>query len=251
MSSIAISSIVLAVVFGGALLGMFLRRLLPQHHLSDNSRAVVLIAMGLVSTMTALVLGLLISSAKNSFDTLSSEVIGTSSKVIVLDRVLANYGQDTKEARDLLRNFVANVLDRIELESSADHTHLVVPPREMDSLYDKIQELLPKDDRQRSLRADALSILKEIRQMRWLLYEQQSASMPLPVLVLLASWLTVLFISFGLFAPANGTVVFSLFVAAFSVSGAICLILQLYTPHAALIKLSGKALRTAFAQLGS
>ncbi len=104
-----------------------------------------MVAMGLVATMTALVLGLLISSAKNSFDTLSSEIIGTSSKVILLDRVLANYGQDTKEARDLLRKVVADVLDRIEREQPADPTHSVVPSGEIDSLYDKIHGLLPKE----------------------------------------------------------------------------------------------------------
>lgn len=251
MSPIAISSIVLAVVFGGALLGMFLSTLLPKNHLSDNSKGIVMAAMGLVATMTALVLGLLISSAKNSFDMLSSEIIGMSSKVILLDRVLATYGHDAKEARDLLRNVVANILDRVELEKSADPTNRIVPPRDMDPLDDKIQGLLPKDDRQRSLRAEAFSLLKEIRQTRWLMYEQQSASVPLPVLILLVSWLTVLFISFGLYAPANGTVIISLSVAALSVSGAIFLILQLYTPHYALINVSIRALRTTLTQLGS
>ena len=250
MSCIAISSIVLAIIFGGALLGMFLRTLLPQNHLSDNSKGVVMVAMGLVATMTALVLGLLISSAKNSYDTLSNEIIETSSKVIMLDRVLTNYGQDTKEARNLLRNIVANVLARIEREKS-DPSRLVVPTRDMDSLYDKIHGLLPKDDRQGSLRADALGILKEIRQTRWLMYEQQSASIPLPVLILLVSWLTVLFISFGLYAPTNGTVIASLLASAVSVSGAIFLILELYTPHYALIKLSGTTLRAAYTQLGN
>jgi hypothetical protein len=251
LNSIAISSVALAVVFGGALLGMFLCTLLPQNHLSDNSKGVVMVAMGLVATMTALVLGLLISSAKNSFDTLSSEIIGTSSKVILLDRVLANYGQDTREARDLLRKVVADVLGRIEREQPADPTHSVVPSGEIDSLYDKIHGLLPKDDRQASLRAEALGIVREVRQTRWLIYEQQSASIPLPVLVLLVSWLTVLFISFGLYAPVNGTVIASLLAAAVSVSGAIFLIVELYTPHYALVKLSGAALHTAFTQLGN
>jgi hypothetical protein len=251
MNSVAISSIVLAVVFGGALFGMFLRTLLPQNHLSDNSKGVVMVAMGLVATMTALVLGLLISSAKNSFDTLSSEIIGTSSKVILLDRLLANYGQDTKEARDLLRNIVADALDRIEREKSADPMHSIIPSAEIDRLYDKIHGLLPKDDRQGSLRAEALGILREVRQTRWLIYEQQSASIPLPVLILLVSWLTVLFISFGLYAPANGTVIVSLLASAVSVSGAIFLIVELYTPHYALVKLSGATLRTAFTQLGN
>jgi len=250
MSSIAISSIVLALVFGGAMLGMALRKLLPQNHLSDDSKDIVRIAMGLVATMTALVLGLLISSAKSSFDALSSEITGTSSKIILLDRTLADYGVDTKAARDLLRSTVANVIDQMELKKLAD-PHLPAPTREMDSIYYKIQGLLPKDDRQRSFQADALSILKEIRQTRWLMYEQQSGSISMPMLIVLVSWLTALFVSFGLYAPANGTVVVSLLVSALSVSAATLLILEMYSPHRVLTKISSVALRAALTQLGN
>jgi hypothetical protein len=250
MSSIAISSIVLALVFGGAMLGMALRKLLPQNHLSDDSKDIVRIAMGLVATMTALVLGLLISSAKSSFDALSSEITGTSSKIILLDRTLADYGVDTKAARDLLRSTVANVIDQMELKNLAD-PHLPAPTREMDSIYYKIQGLLPKDDRQRSFQADALSILKEIRQTRWLMYEQQSGSISMPMLIVLVSWLTALFVSFGLYAPANGTVVVSLLVSALSVSAATLLILEMYSPHRVLTKISSVALRAALTQLGN
>ena len=250
MSSIAISSIVLALVFGGAMLGMALRKLLPQNHLSDDSKDIVRIAMGLVATMTALVLGLLISSAKSSFDALSSEITGTSSKIILLDRTLADYGVETKAARDLLRSTVANVIDQMELKNLAD-PHLPAPTREMDSIYYKIQGLLPKDDRQRSFQADALSILKEIRQTRWLMYEQQSGSISMPMLIVLVSWLTALFVSFGLYAPANGTVVVSLLVSALSVSAATLLILEMYSPHHVLTKISSVALRAALTQLGN
>ncbi len=251
MSSIATSSIVFACVFGGALLGMFLRKLLPQHHLSDDSKSVVMIAMGLVATMTALVLGLLISSAKNSFDALNSEITATSSKIILLDRALALYGPETKEARDLLRSTVAAVLDRMESKRSANPGEMLASTRQVESVYDKIQGLLPKDDRQRSFQADALSILKEIRQTRVLIYEQQSTSISMPMLIILVSWLTVLFISFGLYAPTNGTVVTSLLVSALSVSCAILLILELYTPYRRLIKISGAPLRAALMQLGN
>ncbi|MGC2763936.1 MAG: hypothetical protein WB607_00400, partial [Candidatus Acidiferrum sp.] len=163
MSSIAVSSIVLAVVFGGALLGMFLRTLLPQNHLSDASKNVVMIPMGLVATMTALVLGFLISSAKTSFDALSSEIMGTSSRVILLDRMLANYGQDAKEARDLLRSAVADAIDGMESKEIANPRFSRTSMRDMESLYEKIQGLVPKDDRQRLFQAEALSILKEIQ----------------------------------------------------------------------------------------
>jgi hypothetical protein len=251
MSSIAISSIVFAFVFGGALLGMFLRKLLPQNHLSDDSKGIVMIAMGLVATMTALVLGLLISSAKSSFDALSHEETGTSSDIILLDRTLALYGTDTREARDLLRSAVANALDKMELKKPATPAHLAVSTRESDSIFEKIQGLLPKDDRQRSLKAEALSILREIRQTRWLMYEQRVTSISMPMLIILVLWLTVLFISFGLYAPANGTVVTSLLVSTLSVSCAIFLILDLYSPYEGLIKISSMPLRAALTQLGN
>jgi hypothetical protein len=110
MSSIAISSIVFACVFGGAMLGMFVHAVLPQHHLSSESKDVVKLAMALVATLCALVLSLLIASAKGSYDAQSSELTQMSAKVVLLDRVLAHYGPETKETRDLLRGSVARIL---------------------------------------------------------------------------------------------------------------------------------------------
>ncbi|HMD08353.1 MAG TPA: hypothetical protein VKH63_12515 [Candidatus Acidoferrum sp.] len=251
MSSSVMSSIVFAFVFGGALLGMFMRKLLPQNHLSDDSKGIVMIAMGLVATMTALVLGLLISSAKSSFDALSSEMTEISSKIILLDQTLADYGPDAKEARDLLRSLLVRVIDQMELKKPANPTEIAVTTREMHSLYYKIQGFSPKGDSQRSFQADALSILKEIRQTRWLIYAQHSTSISMPMLIILVSWLTALFISFGLYAPANGTVVTSLLVAALSVSCAVLLILELYSPYYGLIKISSAPLSAALTQLGN
>jgi hypothetical protein len=203
-----------------------------------------------VDSDSPLVLGLLISSAKSSFDALSHEITGTLSDIILLDRTLALYGTETKETRDLLRSAVANGLDLMEMKH-ADPAHLAVSTRDTDSIFEKIQGLLPKDDRQRSLKAEALSILREIRQTRWLMYEQRVTSISIPMLIILVLWLTVLFISFGLYAPTNGTVVASLLVSALSVSCAIFLILELYTPYRGLIKISSATLSAALAQLGN
>lgn len=251
MSTIVISSIVFAFVFGGALLGMFLSKVLPQNHLSDESKEIVRISMGLVATMTALVLGLLISSAKGSFDELSSEITGASAKIILLDQTLALYGTETKEARDLLRSAVANALGHLEMKRPANPTEIAVITRKMHSLYEKIQGLSPKDERQRSLQGESLSTLKDLRQTRWLIYEQETTSISIPMLIILVSWLTVLFISFGLFARANVTVVISLLVSALAVSGATLLILDLYSPYHGLIKISSAPLRAALTQLSN
>jgi len=246
MSSTIISLIVFACVFGGALLGIFLHAVLPQHHLSSESKDIVKLGMGLVGTMAALVLGLLVASAKGSYDTQSAELTQMSANIALLDRALALYGPETKEARALLRGAVARILD--QMWSSASLSVPTAAGGEI--LYEKIQGLSPKNDTQRSLQGQALSMAVDLGKTRWLMYEQATTSVSMPLVVVLVCWLTAIFISFGLFAPFNGTVVASLFVSALSVSGAIFLILEMYTPYAGVIQLSSAPLRAALAHLG-
>jgi hypothetical protein len=246
MSSTIISLIVFACVFGGALLGIFLHAVLPQHHLSSESKDIVKLGMGLVGTMAALVLGLLVASAKGSYDTQSAELTQMSANIALLDRALALYGPETKEARNLLRGAVARILD--QMWSSASLSVPTAAGGEI--LYEKIQGLSPKNDTQRSLQGQALSMAVDLGKTRWLMYEQATTSVSMLLVVVLVCWLTAIFISFGLFAPFNGTVVASLFVSALSVSGAIFLILEMYTPYAGVIQLSSAPLRAALAHLG-
>lgn len=200
--------------------------------------------------MAALVLGLLIASAKGYNDTQSTELTEVSAKIVLLDRVLAHYGPETKEARDLLRGAVVRILDRTWSKDRTNPSQLEPPYVGNEVFYDKIQGLSPKDDSQRSLQAQALSIAISFGQTHWLMYEQSTTSVSIPLLVVLVFWLTVIFISFGLFAPPNATVVASLFISALSVSGAIFLILEMYTPYSGLIQISSAPLRAVLAHLG-
>jgi hypothetical protein len=250
VNSIAVSLIVFACGFGGAVCGILLRRALPQDHLSSDSKAVVTMSMGLVATMAALVLGLLISSAKNFYDAQSAELTQMSAKVVLLDRLLAHYGPETKEVRDLLRGTVPTVSIESGL-TNADNLQCwpYRPPARKLSLC-KIQALSPKDDRQRSLQAQALSTVVGLIQTRWLMYEQGSDSVSGPMLAILVFWLATIFISFGLLAPRNAAVITALFVAGVSVSGGIVLILEMYTPFGGLIEISSAPLRATLAHLG-
>ena len=103
MNALAISLVAFGCIFGGMLLGIFLRTVLPEHHLSDDSKDVLKLGIGIMGTLAALVIGLLIASAKGNFDTMNSGIIQTGSKIILLDRLMAQYGPETREARDLLR----------------------------------------------------------------------------------------------------------------------------------------------------
>ena len=138
MSSITISLIVLACVFGGALLGLLLHAVLPQHHLSSETKDIVKLGMGLVGTMSALVLGLLVASAKNSYDTQSAELTQLSANIALLDRGLALYGPETKETRALLRDVVVRFHNQMWSKDAASRS---APPSRGGILYENIQGL--------------------------------------------------------------------------------------------------------------
>lgn len=252
MSSMAVSSIAFGCVFGGALLGMFLRGVLPEHHLNTDSKDVVKLGMGLIATMSALVLALLIASAKGSYDTQRSEVTQMSADIIQLDRVLVHYGPQAKPARDLERDLVMAGIASIWSERSFHTGEL--NSRTMKEkggrFFDEIQQLSPQNDYQRSLMGQVLQISADLGHVRSLLLEQTGGSIPMPFLVVLVFWLSMIFASFGLFAPANSTVIAVLFVCALSVAGAIFLILELDQPFAGLIRISDEPMRRALAILG-
>ena len=174
-----------------------------------------------------------------------------STNVILLDRILARYGPETKKARDVLRS-AALSLDRNWSEDTSRSERLDSSAMKAAgaSFYEKIQELTPRNDFQRSLQGQALQTALSLGQTRSLLLEQAGSSIPTPFLVVLVFWLSIIFTSFGLFAPYNATVVATLFVCALSVSGAIFLILELDSPFAGLLQISDVPLRDAIAHLG-
>src|SRR5262245_14975088 len=250
MSAMATGGIVFTCVFGGALLGIVLGRILPEQHLSSESKDVVKLGMGLLATMAALVLSLLVASAKSSYDTQRGELTQVAANVVLLDRVMAHYGSESKDARDLLRRFVAGLLDQMGPQGGSGLDQPNLTSIGLENLYEKIQALSPQNEAQRSLRADARQITIDLGRTRSLLSAQRGSTIPLPFLVILIFWITVIFASFGLFAPRNATVVATLLVCALSVSGAIFLILEMDQPFQGFIQVSSAPLRTALAHLG-
>jgi len=244
VSNTTVSLVILALLCGGAVAGKLLRAALPGHHVDDASKGTVLLGTGLVVTMSALVLGLLVGSANSSFDAQREDVAQMSARVVLLDRALAYYGPEAKEARDVLRTLATRAAETIASQQTAP------PPIRAEGLFNRIMQLSPKDDAQRASRQEALQLLTQIDQTRWLAYEQRRTPFPRPLLVVVVGWLTLVFVSFGLFAPANGTVAASLFLTALSVSGAVLLILELYSPYTGLIRVSAEPVRAAVEQLG-
>jgi hypothetical protein len=249
MSAMAIAGIVFACVFGGALLGMFVRSALPEGHLSGDTKDVVKVAIALIATMAALVLSLLISSAKSAYDGRSSELVQMSADLVLLDRMLAHYGPETKDTRSFLRNAIAAAIERYWPANGVRTASLNPTGSPFETIYDQIEKLSPQNDYQRYLQTQALTATTNLGRMRILLFEKLGSAIPMPFLVVMVFWLTIIFASFGLFAPSNAVVVTVFVVCALSVSGALFLILELDRSYEGMIQVSSAPLRLALARL--
>ena len=251
MNSTITGALVFACLFGAGLLGVRVRAALPEDHLSSETKDAVKFGMGLVATMAALVLGLLVASTKGAYDTQKNEVAQMAAKIVFLDRVLANYGSESAESRDLLRHSVGSAINHMWPDKKSSQAAQLDPSVSSgEAFFNSIQKLSPQNDVQRSLKSQAAQIATDLGQMRWLLFEQTETSISVTMLIVLISWLAIIFMSAGLFAPPNATVIIALMLAALSVSGAIFLILELDMPFDGVIQISQKPMYNALAHLG-
>jgi Protein of unknown function (DUF4239) len=251
VTSFEIGLLVLAFVFGGALAGMFLGRLLPLHHLGEETKSVVNLATGTLSVLSALVIGLLTSFAKDDFDAQTKLIQNSAADLILLDRVMRQYGPETGEARDLLRRYTAlKIALTWPEENAADGPRLDNPTAlaMLEGLQEKLLTLTPANEAQRWLQSRALQIGVELSEDRWLLAENEG-SIPPAFLATLVLWLTVLLAGFGLFAPRHATVATALFVCALSLSAAIFLILEMDRPFDGFISVSAEPMQAALAHM--
>jgi hypothetical protein len=250
VDALLIAAAAFLVILGGAGFGTYLQKVLPEHHLNQETRDAIRIGIGLIATMAALVLGLLLASAKGSFDTKSDEVRMSAAHVILLDRNLRQYGPDADGARQLLREALQTRLHVGWVDTA--RMQVVDPttgPLSLELLQERLRDLAPSSPAQRLLQARALQLAGDLAQTRWLLVEQIGGSIPIPFLVLLVLWLAIIFASIGLFAPRNATVYAVEVVCALSVASALFLIIEMDRPFGGLLHISDLPLRTALEYL--
>jgi hypothetical protein len=247
-----IASIIFAFMLGGMLLGSTLRVILPDDHTQADSKDILMTSAGMMATLIALIIGLLVTSAEHTYDVTTLSITQTGAKVITLDYYLSRYGPEAKEVRELLPQAIATGIERIwpnESKHGADLAKME-SETEMADVYNKIRELSPKNDSHKYLQTQALKLIDDIMQSRWMLIEQSQTKLPRVFLVVLTFWLTVLFAQFGLLAPRNRTAMSALFICAISISGAIFLILELNQPLEGTINVSSAPLHKALLLIG-
>jgi hypothetical protein len=250
MSPAVLSCLIFALTLGGIVLGALLRSTLPQHHLSKESQDVVRLGVGLIATIAALVLGLLIAAAKGSFDTRSGQVKQITADVILIDALLEQYGPEALPIRSEMRKVIGPFADRLWHEKPAAAAAPFAMNAATESVYVAIQALSPRNDLQRSLQSRAAQVSTDLAQTRLLLFAESDSAIPAPFIAILAFWLIIIFASFSLFAALNVTVFTFLSLFALSASCAIFLILELSEPFTGLLMIPSAPLRNALGALG-
>ena len=252
MSPVGIGLVTFACAFGGALVGNYIRTLLPPTHLSKESQDIMRLGMGLVATMTALLLGLVTAAARSSFDNQDAAIRTSMSNVLTVDRLLARYGPETKPTRDLLKEAVAYRLQTTWPEDGSASPGFVQaqPSIAIEQIENQILQLSPTTDTQRWFKSEALKLSEDIMKTRWRVLGSQGGSVPFAFLVVVIFWLTVTFTSFGLYAEQNASVIAVLIVSALSVAAAVFLILELDGPFTGVIKVPSASVRYTLENLG-
>jgi hypothetical protein len=252
MHSIVVALVVLVCTFGGALFGMVVGPRLPAPHVSKETKRVVDLGMGVLATLSGLVLGLLVSTSKTAFDTTENEVKEISAKLVLLDHVLARYGAETIPVRARIRGYVERKIEEVWSAHAARTSRIeTAAGADLESALDGLNALSPTTEAQRGLKARALTIAGDIAQARWLLIEGNVGSViPRAFLAIVVFWLTILFVSYGLFAPRNAVSIIAIFVCALSMATALFLVMELSQPFAGIIHIPSAAARNALANMG-
>jgi len=249
VSIIGIGLIVFVVAMSGAFFGIYLQKIIPRHHRNPASKDAIKISTGLVATMAAVVLGFMVASAKDSFEQKRRQLEHVGAIAMHLDAILDLYGPEANGARAALRH----VLERAtKLLSGSDPSILPVmqPSPFMHQLDSAVAQLVPVNDTQREVKNAALQLCFELGMQRWVLVEQRTGFIELTYVWILTLWLLFIFVGFGLFAPANYTVMIAFFIAAFSVSCAIVLVIELDRPLTGFIRLPADPLEFTLQNMG-
>jgi len=249
MSALGIALLVLACALGAALVGILAK--LPDNHLTTQSQDVVKLVMGLIATMAALVLSLLIASANTAHEAQVNELKTASANIVLLDRTLEFYGPEAKAARDAMRDVVRETHDRVWV-SGGVRIETLNSSSTQDAARNAtalILNLSPKTDLQKTMKNLAIGQAESIMRSRLLMLEQREAAIPWPFLSVLIFWISTLFLGFGLFVRRNATVAIALAVGALSVAAAIFLIMELGDPYRGFMRISDKPVLHALAQI--
>jgi hypothetical protein len=250
MTSVVLGFGVFILLSLTSLAALHLHPRLRGDQLDDKTHDAVKVGVGMVVVLSALVLGLLIASAKTTFDTATRDLKRFSTQIVLLDRTLRAYGPEAAPARSLVEHYVELALAGTW---PTDQKPAVVEDPEAEQLLYQLQGailgFMPEGPKQRALSDELKAEVRRLIELRWSLVEQAAESLNVPLLSVLLIWLMLVFASFGYNAPRNALVIITFVLCAASIGGALFLVIQMNRPFEGLIKISPAPLQNTLAHV--
>ena len=249
MGEILVGLVIFACLVGAALTSLMVYPRFPEHHRQDDTSAVVRLAANLFVVMSSLVLGLMINSAKNTFESIDHNVHAYATELILLDRTLRQYGPEADAVRQPLVAYVQRVVATSSQNSETTLVANQLSEHLLTEIGTRLNALTLSDATHGPLLQDARQRLQKVLEMRWVLIEQSEGAIPWPLIAMLVAWLALIFASFGFRAPKNVITLATYVVSAALIAGAIYLILDMDVPFSGPIQISPAPLERALAEL--
>lgn len=252
MSALSFAAFVFIAIFVAALAGFWCQRFLPENFTDDATEASVRAVLGMLSMLTAVVMGFLTANAKNAFDHASKIAADTAVRMVSIDRGLANFGDDAKPLRDRLKQFAEDWIDTINSPAGDAHADLRALQRaeELEQFVKAIQKLEVASETQADYRDKVVDLSLAILYDRWVLKTERAAATPTVFLLVLLAWLALEFFIFGLFSNQNTAIILATFLGAVMVASAFFLVLDLEGPMTGPMRISTENLERAVVIMG-
>ncbi|GLK88054.1 bestrophin-like domain [Pseudomonas turukhanskensis] len=240
---------IFACLFSAALLMMRFCPMLPSRHRDEETSTVVRLLANLFVVMTSLVFGLLINSAKNTFEAIDADVHVFATKMIILDRALRTYGPNADEARKRLEEYVQQAIDHPSHSDDALHQKPSVTAQYLDRVGEALRVIKPPDRYHETMLVEARQQYHGLMEQRWKVLEQSEGVIPQPLIVMLVAWMTLIFAAFGYHAPRNAMMVGMFGVSALLIAVSVALVLDMDIPFSGPIQISDAPQRRALAEI--
>ena len=249
MTNFTISVLTFVLLSSVSLLTMYFHARLPERHRDAETLATVSRNANIFVVITSLVFGLLITSAKNTFEAVDRNQHNYGTELILFDRILRDYGADANDARNRLVAYAEEALAHPARVEEIERTRQDRSGRALDAVGTALDDIHPADLFHQSLLSDAHNHYRDVVHLRWVMVEQSEGSLPMPILAMLLAWLTLLFLSHGYRAPQNAVVVSMLLVSAVLIAASVYLVLDMELPFKGPIQTTDQPIRRALNEM--
>lgn len=249
MQSVWIAAATFACLLAASLLMMHWYPRLSSRHRDEDTNTVIRLVANIFVVMTSLVFGLMINSAKNTYESIDASFHAYATDLIIFDRTLRTYGESAQQTRGLLVTYLERAIANPYRGDEALQHRKSQAAQYLDDIGKSLARVRPADRFHETLMLDIRQQYHGLIEQRWRIVEQSEGAIPGPLIGMLIAWMTLIFATFGYRAPRNPMVIGMFTVSALLIAASVYLVLDMDIPFHGPIQISDEPLRRALAEM--